>query len=648
MVEGKPGNGSGPPSAALGAPRGVPAAAPGPDPVVLAELLAVLLKSCAVYPPDHPRVREPAVQLAELLGHCIDAPNWFRVRVRGDDLVIGARVIDVQHPLVRWMWSRLREARLAGVEFGPRVDPESLMEFAVVLNDCSPLTGRTFDSCWPANHAKIRPLELVFAGGYGGQAGDDPPDAPVGPPATGSAGTGAQDVWKLDVVRQLANDRRVQDRLQSIERQCAAARQEGPVASIDLVAGIVDLLPIEVAGNLEEAGHVVTSALETVQRAVSELGDEGNAVTDAELTRTALNVAKKYFGKSANGTRIEPGLPTGRAEDDLITADLGQLLAEFELLPVRQQPLPPVAALRADAPAMAAELSGVYLHVLSAAERPETREALARVLPRTLRALRRQDDGVLETYLGDGAATDPRTRFELLTFLCEHGCEEMVRSREFLTPQLFEATFPRALPLYARVLGGELRGLDVLRRSLAAVGARRLTEGAEQLARSGELLQAAVQAAILALGADVAMPFVQRMVRHLTPDERSRVVVFLRSLPLPDAEVAALRCIEPPSALPVRYLEDVCRIAVTRAEDADTRRLSSRLLRAYVNREDVPLERRLVAIAGLRHHTDPETQTLLRLLAQTGRFTQHGVEARAVRRQAREALSRIVRPGGGE
>ncbi|MGE3172978.1 MAG: hypothetical protein AB7O97_10170 [Planctomycetota bacterium] len=609
----------------------------------------MLLKACGIYPPEHPRVVQSASACAVELERWIDPPNWLAMRVRGDHIVIGRVELESRGPLVHWMIGRLRDAGLAGLEFGPRVDTAAAVEFARTLSACTGRNGRTFSAAWPENHAKIRPLDLVFTGLHDADA-----DGVGAGPASGTAGTAAQDVWKLDLVARLSRSTQLRDRLRAIETACE--QMDGAAGhsstSIDLVSGIVDLLPVEVAQDFDHVDEVVGRVLEHMQLAIARVLREGGEVNDAELLRIGLSVAKKYFGKSAGEVALPKELPTGRPEDERILADVDLLFAELEDLPSAVG----LSAPRAEdcvstAPGLAAELCGIYLHVLLGSERKETRAALASCLPGTLQTLGPASWPILDSYLLEQRSsfeqpTSDADKLRVLAFLERTGRCDVIQERGYARPELMAATFPASLPVFARILGANAQGIEVLRRVLAGIGAGRMRAAADELFATGQLLDPGVVTVIAAVGGAVVLPLLRRVVTVDQSAIRTTVVGYLRTLPLPAAESAALRCVEPAPDLPARYLEELFRLASDKVEqDPRTRQLSSQLLRAFAADPRRRHERRLVAIAGLRHLPGVETRALLRRLAGEGRFTQFSATARALRRQARSVLQRLGERG---
>lgn len=628
----------------------------GRDPERLLDSMAALFKECGIYAAGHPRVLERARTFAAETDTWIEPPNWLAVRIRGDAFVVQKLAVAGKSPLAQWLLVRLRDAGLAGLEFGSKLDPESAIECARVLATCNARSGRTFGAAWPENHARIRPLELVFSGRHGADgAAPSEADSHGQGDGAGVAGTAAQDVWKLDLVARLARQDAVIERLRSIERiaeQTAGDLQLGQegTASIDLVGSIVDLLPVEVARDPARVDQVVGEVLDAMQQSIARMLREGREVSDADLLRAALNVARKYFGKTAAPAAGPGELPVGRPEDDRIAPDLGLLLDEVAALPQGLVRLPTAAECEPTAPQLARELCGVYLHVLQHTERTESLAALAGCLPAALTAIRDDAVPMLDHYLRSQkhGFTEPaidRARVKTIGFLDEIGFGALVCDHDYVDAGLVARSFPESLPVFARLLGKTPAGLELLRHALTVVGEVRLCRGAEVLRAAGSLDTRTVQA-LVALGGPLVLPLVQRALPTEDSQLRTAVLGYLRTLELPQAEGAALRFVEPPTELPMRYVEDLLRLAAGReAGDQRLRQQSSMLLRAFVLDPRRRLERRLSAMAGLRHLPGPETKAALLRLATEGRFTRFGKGPRALRQRAREVLQWLERRG---
>jgi hypothetical protein len=224
----------------------------------------------------------------------------------------------------------------------------------------------------------------------------------------------------------------------------------------------------------------------------------------------------------------------------------------------------------------------------------------------------------------------------------------LIVDRDYCDPAFLARTFPGCLPALAGTLADIPRGLAMLRQGLAAVPPQRITEGAEVLSRLGALQDRQLVAALAAVGGPGVMPILRRALDAGQPALAALVVGHLRSLRLPDAEAVALRCVESAADLPLRYVDDLCRmVEEQRQADAAVRHQSGLILRTMLLErwQTLSQERRLLAIAGLRHVSCPESMALLSRLARTGRFTQFGKQARSVRQQARDALRWMVAKG---
>jgi hypothetical protein len=140
------------------------------------------------------------------------------------------------------------------------------------------------------------------------------------------------------------------------------------------------------------------------------------------------------------------------------------------------------------------------------------------------------------------------------------------------------------------------------------------------------------------------LPFLPHAASHGSRDIRQILLDLARNLPLPEPERAALGSVASVDDLPRAYLQNLLTAVSQKKFDETQRAATGRLLRAAVERsyKRGDHEGLLAAIDNLRHVPEPETRALLRFLATTGRFTQFGSQARAVRRCARAVLRQIA------
>jgi hypothetical protein len=514
------------------------------------------------------------------------------------------------------------------------------MELGFVFGSCSSRNGRTFAARWPGAHPSVRPLELVFEGLH----------AEHGVLATRGA---VRDDSKNGLLDELAAKPRVRELMQAIEASCTdGLGGSEATAQMDVLAGIVDLLPVELLGDPDSAASAVERVLAQIgDNVIRVLQDEGS-VSNAEITRTAVNVAKKYFVQT--NQPVAPALPVtvlaaGRPEDEAITADLDQLLEELAQLPADPGLRLPTSTAISSSPELAAELLGIYLQVLIQTERPSTLRALAVCLPKALEHADESRFQVLDFYLqsaGSGAQaalTDDR-RLELLGILERSAHAGLVCARGYVDGGLVARTFPASLPLMARLLDSE-PGRLILADGLRQIGPQRLLSGSDVLRAKGLLAEPALLAAIPLIGSELVLPIIRRLATIETPAAKAVVVGYLRQLPLPPCESAALRHVEPATELTGRYLEQLTRmVADSTPSDPRAQQASGQLLRRYVTKQfaGAPHKRQLELIRMLADVPDNETVLTLHQLSRPGRslmrFTRR---ARALRKQVLEVLRQL-------
>ena len=601
-------------------------------PKQLAGLFATLAKSGAIYPRNHPRVQQAAAQLELACNAAMPAPKWLRIRVRDQELSIGDITVGGGSPGVAWLVQRCREASLTGVEVGPGVDAEALIEFTVALGRSGGKQGKSLVTLWPQDHPTVRPLELVFLG--------DHQEVSATESASGSDTAGHVD-FKQEVLARFAADTEIQTRLALLCRSCGSS-EASLVADIDVLEEIVQLMPDELVSDQERAGEVLKQVLDRLHAGLVELHSGQPRVDNSAVLRESYKVAKEYFESPGGAGVLRNALPEGRPEDAAITADLAQLLVELEALPEADTlRLPPASWFLPEAPAQRGELLGIALHLLTTTERLETPQRLKVVLPQLL-----TDFAVLDAYLrvmpgeSRSAASDAAV-LKILECLTDLGQCAMVLERQYVYPELIARTYPASLALAVRVCGLLPSGIEVLRRGLMAIDRDRLAAGAKTLDQLGTLRAPAVLQALVAVGGRTVLPLMAGVAALDDPAVRELVVGYLRAMQLPDAEAAALRGVHPASKLSKRYVLMLCQIAESGEGDADARLSSGQLLCAFIDKigPSLPPQRYLQAIAGLRHLQDPGTVALLSTLAKRGRFTSFGRAARAVRKTARDALA---------
>jgi hypothetical protein len=627
----------------------------------LVQSLAAALKNIAIYPASHPRVQGAATDALERLRQRAGERRSIALILHKDEFDVAGKRLRMDSLDASWLIERLRNAGLRGVEFDVDCSVNDVSEFAMMLNRCRSRTRDHLVSQWEKNHARLRPLPLVFKGHYaeGADEIDDVPEAtdanppepsPPEPtpreptPREPKPNTRATRPRLSAVLQRLAEDGSIRQQLQAIE-----SRTEDPTAAIDrgidLLEAIGDLLPADIANDPDQIEGVVRKVLDRVEDGLSAVVQRKAKVKGGELLRMALGVARQYFPAEAPKqalTRDE--LPTGRPEDEGIVADLDMLLHEMAELPeAADLRLPPPAEFEPSSPTMSRELCGVLLHTLSHSTNEAVLQAASARLAPAVRALETLGAKMVDQYINPkdrGTSITQSARTRILRALVDGGLEQLVRAEGFVDAAFVASGFPEALPLTARVLGQDQDGLRTMREGLERLGTMLPLGGVTAAAKTGVLLDPVVVKALVAIGGDLVMPFLPHAATHGSRDVRQILLDLARTLSLPAPEMAALDSVASVDELPRAYLQNLLAAVAQNKFDETQRAATARLLRSTVDRSSKRgnFETYLAAIDNLRHVPEPETRALLKHLATAGRFTQFGSQARAVRRCARSVL----------
>lgn len=605
------------------------------------QALAAFLKSDSIYPSDHPRVLESADSLLQLLDARVGPLTWLTLRVGNDAFQLGGDSVPATAPLPAWLRQRLQDAALAGIEIGAGIDRETLTAFAAALR--SGRNGPGFAQVWPADHPRLRPIDLVFTGGHVDDPGDD-----------GSAGIAGREVWKQDLVRQLTLDPSVADRLQAL-RLNAAESGRGENLQVALLGGIVELLSSEIAQDASRAGTVVTQVLDAIRVAMSVEETSQKLTVDSELLRLALGVARKYFDGFAApvAPQAEPApLPSGRPEDERIVDDLTELLAELTAIPESKDlRLPLRRDLESGADAMKAELLGIYLHLLPSMMQSERLDSLRKCIERCLADVGPRQQAVLDAYLAPEAADTGIAAADVRHQMVDHfhrlGLGQHLLQRGYLDDDLVAKVFPAHFVRFVQSLTDRLGDQQRLRKVLAAIDPNRLQIGAQLMRHDGQLRDRQLVDRLAAAGG----PHLRHLMAEVAAlDEdwaRARTTLYLFTQELPRTEALALHNVFPPGVLPAQYLVQLCSLVGASSGNPQLAQQSAQLLRDFVAGARAPEhhERRLKAMRSLAAIPGPETRSLLEQLANEGRFTRFGRTARETRRTAGETLAQMQRNG---
>jgi hypothetical protein len=626
----------------------------------LVQSLATALKNIAIYPASHPRVQGAATDALERLRVRAGERRTIAMLLHGDEFDVAGNRLRMDSLDAAWLIEKLRNAGLRGVEFDVDCSVHDVNEFAMMLNRCRPRTRDHLLSQWHNEHTRLRLLPLVFTGGYAEGADDaepvaqaadaNPPEpAPSAPsPRESKSRTRATRPRLSAVLQRLAEDDSIRQQLKTIESQT-----EDPTAAIDrgidLLEAIGELLPADIANDPDQIEGVVRKVLDRVEDGLGAVVQRKAKVKGGELLRMALGVARQYFPAQAPQQALSrEELPTGRPEDEGIVADLDLLLHEMAELPeAANLRLPPATDFEPGSSTMSRELCGVLLHTLSHSTNEAVLQAASARLAPAVRTLGTLGAKMVDNYINpkdQGTSITQTARTRILRSLVDGGLEQLVRTERFVDAAFVARGFPEALPLAARVLGQDADGLRTLREGLEMLGTMLPLGGVTAAAKAGVLLDHGVVRALVAIGGDLVLPFLPHAASHGSRDIRQILLDLARNLPLPEPERAALGSVASVDDLPRAYLQNLLTAVSQKKFDETQRAATGRLLRAAVERsyKRGDHEGLLAAIDNLRHVPEPETRALLRFLATTGRFTQFGSQARAVRRCARAVLRQIA------
>jgi hypothetical protein len=615
------------------------------------DLLAVTLRNVAIYPANHPRVVGAAKELTASLRQKSEGLTTM-IYTAGERLVFDRVPIPANDSKAAWLLQRFREAAVRGIEFTHDCSAEDLIGFAQALQTTQTRRGTAIAALWPSNHARLRAFDLVYAGFHGEREFD--PTLASGAYAAGDAVGEGQVVSnphetktaqkQSRVLSRLANDDGLTEQLEAIQAACSDT-EDGPQRRVDLLTAITELMPVDLTADPEQAAHVAHEILARIQRDMREMARPNAQVRGAELLRRALAVARKYFVAEAPRALPEHDLPSGRPEDEGITADLAALQAELAALPDSDQDLlPPASEFAPDAIGMARQLLGIYLHLFTHTERAHVVAALKPILTRQLTSQDERFFDVLDDYLrprSDEHAITEIARRRLLHFLADIGKLPFLRGRAYIDAQFLTRGFPESLPLAARALGSDAAGLKVFQQGLQALAPVLAIGGVQAAAAAGVLADEAVVAALAAIGGEAVLPLLVHAAASSTSAVRGHLIAYARTRELPLPEKALLDEPTAPPLLTSDYVRELYSALVRKRVPPALRVITGSLLCTVVERglDSMPTDALLTAIDNLRHAPTPTTVALLTQLATQGRFTTFHARARAIRRSARAALA---------
>lgn len=613
----------------------------------LAELLAATLRNVGIYPADHPRVVVPATELLARLHQKAEGLTTM-VYSAGEQIVFDRVPIPTSDSRAAWLLQRFREAAMRGVEFAHDCTAEDVIGFAQALHTTQSRRGTPLAMLWPRDHARLRAFDLVYAGFHGEREFDTTLDSSAtdteqsairaaNPHETVTAQKQAR------VLARLSTDDGLREQLATIQSACADAGDE-PQRRVDLLTAITDLMPVDLTADPERAAVVAQEVLKRIEQEMERTKGARASVPGAEVLRRALAIARKYFVAEAPRKSLVMNLPTGRPEDERITADPQALLAELAALPdTGNYRLPPVSEFSPKAPAMARQLLGIYLHLFTRTERAHVIAALKPILTQHLTVIDDNLIDVLDDYLRprhDEHAIAELGRRRLLHFLGDIGKLPFLRDRAYIDAEFVMRGFPESLPLAARALGSDPAGLKVFQDGLRALAPVLAIGGVRAATVAGVLNDEPTIAALTAIGGEQVLPLLVQAAASSTAPIRVHLLAYARTRELAAPEKALLADPAVAPMLTSDYVRELYDAIARRRVQPTLRTMTARLLGQIVERglESMPIEALCQAIDNLRHVPTPGIAKQLAELANQGRFTNFSARSRAIRRAAKAAL----------
>lgn len=579
---------------------------------LLVERLVRHLKATRIYASHHERVRHTGEELLESLNEALLTHEPLVIRVRPERATVVGAEVALEGEFRSWLAHACRRALLAGFDVYSGVDLELLGHFAFLLHQCSRERTSLVER-WPSKEHRLVPIELVYDEDVTGR-GDEPTS-------------------RDELLGRLGRDGRVVAALTRIRGRLAAEIGDEPAETLDLLREIVDGLRGDAGFRVSTAAENVCQVLDLMDREFGSLRARPRA--DSHLTRTALQVARKFFApKVEPRANHDDTLPTGRPGDQRIADDLQKLLEELQRVELHEVALQ-------DAAITAHHLTGVLLHLMTRGELEATPAHAAARLHRLLREGDSELREVVANFVNDAVEEGGDRASLVLQPVFEHGFGTVLRQMPGMSVDVVVAAWPSLLVPFLDAL--DARDEDDRREIMALVtevGSERLGTGVDQLGRSG-LLTRESMAKLLALDVEAVLPAVAALANQTEPWARDLVAEHLFRRPLPLAESAALRIVVPSERLTRPYLRGLCDVLLGTADTATLRQTCAGLLTRFVMQtaeDPLLLEKRVHAVKALGLLRSPSTEQFLRSLRGNPWALLQRRDHRRVRRAAAEAL----------
>ncbi len=471
----------------------------------MAECWADLVRALTLYPETNSRIQRSVASFLEALHASFDA------RTQRIEVGFSARSVWVNDDAfelkagtnLAWLKDRLDRSNLSGAVFSASADQASLLQFSKRLLEL--YTRRNleleFEALWPDAYAGIYLLEKRFDGAF-----SERPDEDEGDARPSVAGRGRHKVTTL--CNALTKDERIRAQIQQVQQKIrGAADEKVEFSQVDLIARIVDLLPVEGLNDYQTAVDFTAKVLGVLEDGLVESRSSPSDASpdhDETLRHLLFVISRSLFECIDAGKQSEPKeLPLQKGprkqdknqreaaspqmRDDEIQEDLALLLREIqELAPLETERMRP-----GDLEDPVEQL-GVLLHYLVTLEDPSQCPLLKEGIARLLRSSDGGVIGVLRAYLDPISPAVQAKRFRLgrvALWLRKNGRHDLLARCGVLDAEWAVSKFPEGFLVYVQTLDlSDVRDADELDSVCLRIGPERFGEARELLTGATEFL----------------------------------------------------------------------------------------------------------------------------------------------------------------
>ncbi len=653
----------------------------------MVERWADFTKALAMYPETNSRVQESRNQFLEALAGALRGDDRSRpsaaIKLERDEIIVDGTRGPITHGTnLYWMYERLDKAALEGVRIHADVQPDQLIAFAkrLLKNFARKNLRVTPQDLWPETYEGLELVLRKFEGGFHGGGSGTPTDifarrdeAPTESEVIGadSGMTGSSEepeggaeeaAFERELSKRLAGEERVVSRIQSLRGAVEMSRKdEGDTVHVDLVSGIVRMLPVDVAADFNRVVDLTESVLEALNEHVAHEGlsiEPGPDGGMADLKALLFAASRKYFGRAksdagkqisreqrGDGSDLHKTAKQGHKGDEKIVDDLDAFLAELAHLP-----MPGNKAMTAEQADLGAEQLDVYLTFLTDVQSVE----VVRNLHPPLRELLKQPNAgelkVLQTHLerewfrtGAGDGRVGKTR--ILGLLQQAQATRLLRRCGFLSKEHVVEAFPQNFGHYVDALDFSNReDMAEFESVCRTVGEARIHESADALIRDAALLDGARAEKLLSHASFHLMPFAKILIDRGGDRFRDLVINFLQAVKPRKREACLLTIVENPIFLSSRYLSLITSPVLSEEDERklkhEVAEVLCRFIRAAVHVSGQS-ERRLEAVRHLAFFPTSQTAIMLQELQKARRLWFFKAESAEIRTAARLGLLTI-------